>query len=259
MGYIYAVRYLTFTQSFVSPTLPGNLGGWFGQSWSLAVEEWFYLLFSVSAFSLALIYKRRSLGIVCASFVIVPVALRYSAQTESLGWDAILSNIGQVTIYRFDAIAYGVVAALAVQKNLISKRSAVFLSVMAMALFVFNYYSVLGFHLGATLVFALPAAGFALAMPAANMWVTGPTAISAIVTWISTRSYALYIFHFSILEIALNLTKKAALNPWLGLAAAAAATLALADLSYRFLESPILRARPSQIRTGNTIISPVAI
>jgi peptidoglycan/LPS O-acetylase OafA/YrhL len=250
MHWHYVWRYLSFTQSFDAPMLRGGWGGWFGHSWSLTVEEWFYLLFSGLAFSLAIFSRRRAVQIACGIFIVVAILLRYHAGATLTNLGSIDEVIRKVTIVRLDAIAYGVLAAWMTAQFRPNAKFAAALLLASATLIYANYHIPFPLGVGAALIFAfaLPTIGLSLTLPALSLWREGPRIISPIIMWLSTRSYALYLFHFSFLQIALGATKKLGFNPWFGLAAAAVVTPVLADLSFRYFELPILKRRPSQFR-----------
>ena len=96
----YALSYMTFTQNLAWPMEDY----WFGVSWSLSVEEWFYLLFSAVLIGLSATLPRRALVVSCCLFVVVPSLLRFCFGNES-DLDA---GLRKIVIFRLDAITYGV-------------------------------------------------------------------------------------------------------------------------------------------------------
>ena len=60
------------------------MSDWFAVSWSLTVEEWFYLLFS--AVVIALTIRSRSAAVICtcAVFFIVPLLLKANMTFQTL-------------------------------------------------------------------------------------------------------------------------------------------------------------------------------
>ena len=70
--------------------------------------------------------------------------------------------------------------------------------------------------------------------------------------WIAARSYALYLIHLTILvDVAEDRLFETGLMPAFACAILAIALpFPLAEISYRFLEEPLLRCRPSQDRTS---------
>jgi peptidoglycan/LPS O-acetylase OafA/YrhL len=97
---------------------------WFGQAlysthpvfylmvWSLAIEEWFYLLFPIFLLVLSRLVARRERTVLAtiALFLIAPMILRYFMHTT--GW----MGVRGATLPRLDAIAYGTCLAF-IQKN----------------------------------------------------------------------------------------------------------------------------------------------
>jgi peptidoglycan/LPS O-acetylase OafA/YrhL len=61
--------------------------------------------------------------------------------------------------------------------------------------------------------------------------------------WFGQRSYSLYLWHFPILSIAIN-QAPASIPVALRLVGTVVAAVVAADLSYRYVELPVLRRRP---------------
>lgn len=94
---------------------------WFGQAlfwpdpdffmsaWSLALEEWFYLLFPVALFAFSKLLRQRKQALLSAIilFLVAPLIAR-CLMSPSTVWDP---GIRRVTLPRLDAIGYGVLLA----------------------------------------------------------------------------------------------------------------------------------------------------
>ena len=99
-----------------------NAADFYPVAWSLAVEEWFYLLFAPLLFVVgrALGRSDRKLDVVVALLVIVGVAairLRFGPPD----WDL---NVRRVTIFRINSIVWGYVLYLAVERGTPPDRRA---------------------------------------------------------------------------------------------------------------------------------------
>ena len=93
------LRYATLTQNLIAP-LPANY--YFAVSWSLAVEEWFYLLSGGAMVVLARAFgRRRAVWCYLALFLLAPLAPRLLHEN----WRALVP-------FRLDEIACGVAFAL---------------------------------------------------------------------------------------------------------------------------------------------------
>ena len=97
------VHYLYFGQNLFTPN-----GTFFGVSWSLCIEEWFYLSFPLLLFILSFFKMKKVMcyGITLSVYIIGALSMRY--YFGGLYEDVALRGI---TLARLDAIAYGVLAA----------------------------------------------------------------------------------------------------------------------------------------------------
>ena len=230
----YAFSFLKFTQNLFWP-MPAD--GWLVVSWSISIEEWFYLLFSGLLLGLTALWRRGAMIVTCLLFLIVPLALRF-AYSDIQDIDG---GIRKVVAFRLDAIIYGVVAiwccrrypAMVAQlRGILFAAGIGFLAaieIFAITVPAWAAYSIVPF----CLALCLPA------IAALPRW-TG----AAIIVWISTRSYGLYLIHLTLIQVVDG--RKGAMPPMLGLLIALIASLVLADLLYRFFERPILKLRPPQ-------------
>lgn len=104
-------KFMFFVQGFYKPQ-----ADFFNESWSLAVEEWFYLLFPILLFAFSRLFKLRIKNTVLylsLSLIFLTPIIRYSYHLnfiikDELSWDY---YIRQITILRFDSIIMGVVGA----------------------------------------------------------------------------------------------------------------------------------------------------
>ncbi len=237
------LRYATLSQNLAT-RLPDE---WFSVSWSLTVEEWFYLGASVAI--LALASRRVPAWVPIAAFLLVPPALRSLAAPDG-DWFA---SVHKVVLYRLDAIAYGLVLAWLGPGSVLTRFWPASLAAgLAM--------TALGWTSGSTTL--LPVAtpvqhllftpvtstGLALCIAAALRWARGEGAAARLVRALSGQSYAIYLTHLTIFELV-------TLGYWQGrwgrgpaMLAGPVLILALSWLSVRYVEQPLLAMRPRQGR-----------
>lgn len=252
----YVWQFATFTQNLAWPMPPGS---WFAVSWSLTVEEWFYLLFSATALGLARLQPRSGFWLALAGFLVVPTVLRALAPID-IGWDA---SIRQVVSYRLDAIAYGVLAAGIMRDTTVLQRhwrTALGLGLALVGGVVGVWLLALGAWeptspLWRVWVFNVTSIGLALLIPAALVLHLTPGRLTAAIGTLSTLSYGIYLNHVPMLSLTKVFYKHGVPLSLVGIAIAMAASLGAAWLSWRYLEKPILDMRPSQRRRQSSAIA----
>jgi peptidoglycan/LPS O-acetylase OafA/YrhL len=245
--------YATLTQNLAWPMPPGQ---WFAVSWSLVVEEWFYLLFSAAFLALAaLVGGRRAAWPVILLFLVVPAVCR---QTLPPGRDY-LFGVVQVAALRLDAIAYGVALAALLRAGWFARRRWAW-ALLGLALpGVFWVQDIGGVWFGLPLgpTAYLNAAriatslGFALLLAAAiersGIW----PPLRRAAAFGASLSYGLYIMHMTVLQAVLTSAAAHGIGRPVAAALSLTLTLLLAAASWRWYESPILRRRPAQAEVAS--------
>jgi peptidoglycan/LPS O-acetylase OafA/YrhL len=203
---------LVFSHNLVAPFADA----FFAESWSLAVEEWFYLLAPLLVFlSAAAFSRQRKLGVVFAMLVIIlacTVARFWTAQLTSASIDSALRKI---VLLRLDALAFGVILAWLerYQPAALAKLSRVWwLGAVLMAVAI-SYLATLSESLAffapanaqhrlfAPLLFTLLPITCALLLASAQAI---PMCSHAWITNQSKWSYSMYLLHFPLLLLILH-------------------------------------------------------
>lgn len=236
----HAMRDLSLTQNLAWP-MPAD--GWFGISWSLTVEEWFYVLFSGLLLALAATMRKGSVLVTCAIFVTVPPLARVALVSSIIDWD---SSMRKVVAFRLDAIAYGVAMAwLCRYRSAMMARWRRVLFVVGLGVFVLAETDGLAWLVGTgwrALYFSLLPLACCLVMPIALGLRIPRGAASAAIRWLSERSYALYLVHLTMLDVATREFAAGRLSrAWLAPLVLVTSGL-LAELSFRAGRT---RSRPS--------------
>ena len=238
-------RYATMTQNLFRPPDPSLFEGLMGTSWSLAVEEVFYLTFSVALLGACASAGKRATWPVILMFVALPAAARVAAPSLGMGvpyYTAVLN---------LDGIAWGVaLAALEARGSVLFRHPVV--AAAAGTLMVAAAW--LPYATGALDTVAswqpgsltLAAAGCCLVL-SGSLRVTVPGPVGIAVRAVAARSYSIYLIHLPVL----NAVGKAHANGAIGFPAAVAAFLCLtAGLSWaahRWVEVPGM-AIPGKLR-----------
>ncbi len=251
-GHLWGVLpwFLTLTQNLAWPMV----SPWFGATWSLTIEEWFYLGFSALLLAGVTRQGPRWYWVTVLAFLIVPLMLRWNLPV-STNWDEVTRK---AVIYRLDAIAFGaVVSGLEVSRS-ISFRNCIFMLALGLVIEApcVGYMASIsgglsgpfpGGHIFSVVIFDIVSIGFVLFLPAAARTRTMWPIIAVPARHISQQSYCMYLIHLPLLEAFSYYRPLLAVPaPVLGLLSAGAIWV-VSWLSYRWVEQPILKRRPRQI------------
>jgi peptidoglycan/LPS O-acetylase OafA/YrhL len=187
----------------------------FGEAWSLAVEEWFYLTFPIfllisskilKTFGTYSIKQKNLIGIV--AFYLCIFSLRFLVVSIKHGnWD---SNVRKLMPLRLDSIVIGVFVAWGnfYYYRVLNKLKNYFivLSVTLLLFCIWYYYTYIAFNMydstifSKTFYFLLVDLSFAFLLSAANQFkVIKQNILSRSVINISIISYSVYLLHSSLI------------------------------------------------------------
>jgi len=230
------------------------------ESWSLAVEEWFYLLFPAALWLGLRLRARfdRVFLLTAASFYLFSTCARLASAPHDYAtwgeWQRV------IVVNRFDAIMTGMIGAwLASRSPAMWRRSAVFCAVAGCLLLLAMYASLWRIQgnwvaAGADAFFArtwrfnLVSLGFALLLPAASTWtLTTENFASLSIRRIALWSYAMYLVQHPLSRLIMPYFFKdwptSALQAWSLFATVLGATIALSALLHHAFEAPCTRLR----------------
>lgn len=234
--------YAVFLQNF---TFPLDLFFW--ESWSLAVEEWFYLIFPVALlFVIPLAGLRHAPLLVGSCMILGSTFLRFTAiNSVSTPFELDLF-IRKVVVYRFDAIGYGALMAWAMhylREWLLPWRVHLFLAGSAGLVFAALSRTEDVSVFNGTWYFTLSASSMALMLPLLAEW-RSVGRWGNVVAFLSTVSYALYLVHTPVRSIMMPLMDGRSLEMAVLLYAAYwIICIAISALVQRYWERPFMALR----------------
>lgn len=230
-----ALAYVTDFAIAFAPSI--RLGG-LRHTWSLAMEEQFYLLWPPLLIVLLRIgVSKKSLILITLSLALVSALHR--AALFYLGSSAVRTYYGFDT--RADALLIGCAAGMAVTWGLVSGIS----SLTTPAIFLLGFLMVASdyaspfLHNGGFTVLAAAAAVIVVNVVVAETGWYRRILESAGLVWIGRVSYGVYLWHYPIFKSIGNLNAPWPIKLLMGLIA----TFALASASFYLLESPLLRLK----------------
>lgn len=238
--------YFTLTQNLGWPMV----SGWYGVTWSLCVEEWFYITFPALLLLLLACRVRSAVafGTILATFFIVPLWWRLSLPTN-VDWNEVTSKIVPC---RFDSIAWGILAAWLYRRFRIITTFHIPLAICGtFIVFIVWWSDKLPFPLWngrfqSMAIYDVVGLAYALCMPAMMRLSALPPLINQAVRSISTHSYALYLCHLPLVLVAGDLQVRYGIRIRYALLFTIVTTLGGAILSWRLIERPCLKLRVRQ-------------
>lgn len=239
--------YFLFLQNF---HLPLDLFYW--ESWSLAVEEWFYLLFPLLVLGATAVIGmggRQAFLWACAAFILFPIAARFAVLPHVVDPGTMALWMDKLVITRLDAPGMGMLAVWIARRWKGRWRGLRWPALAAGAVLLANMGAMrqaAPLEL-APLLNSAEAISVALFLPVLSAWKSGGP-LDPVFAYLSLITYALYLVHLPLLYVFGHLVPDpVAWKCALHYAAFIGMALVAATLIYRFWELPFMRMRD---RTG---------
>jgi peptidoglycan/LPS O-acetylase OafA/YrhL len=251
-----AAAALAYLNNYFQVLRPGSGGGWFGHSWSLSLEEQFYVLWPLA---LLLLCRRRGLAgrlpAVLSGAVIVIALWRAVLALTGAQWTRMYFALDT----RADALMVGCALAAwlrgprtalarptGLSRAVLPVAGPTALGLLAVAMVVMPDVSEPGARIlfeGGYTVVALVTGVLILALELRRpAWLFRVLAVGPL-AWLGRISYGFYLWHFPVVGYwGPRLMDR--LGRWPGVLAAGVISLALASASFYLLEQPVQRRRP---------------
>jgi peptidoglycan/LPS O-acetylase OafA/YrhL len=228
--------------------------GFYSQSWSLCIEEWFYLLFPLVLFA----FSRLGLKPKPAFLLVLLTFFVGSAIVRSSVLDLkVMLATREITLGRLDAIAFGVAMSYLQSTIELDIKKRILLSLVGIVLLLISISAV--YSAGYTTLrgywpLVNVPLGFALMLPLISLWQmpNGYLKYAALgVKNISLWSYSIYLSHAPIMWIFyqwLDNQRGSFYGNLLSKVLGLATTLLVSSLLYKFFEVPLTKYRPAELK-----------
>lgn len=254
---------IIFSYFFFLQNLCTNIPAFYGISWSLSIEEWFYILFPFYIYTIIKIFpyfKKHIIYIIFSfvifSFLLKVLSLEFGIQNlMNLGLMKKFSfeTIRKMVLLRLDAIGFGTIMSyffinykLGLKKQ---KTLFFFLGFLSMivSFFLIKYYSININFITKYLIFSLISISISFILPY-FIFLTPPKKVYLnLITLISITSYSLYLSHTFVWIFFMKIQINSFLNPFISFISFWLISFVLSFFSFKYIERPILRLRNKYI------------
>lgn len=212
LNYLYNLNFdFPFRYFFFSQNLWYLHPRFFPEAWSLAVEEWFYILLPLLFFSFGFLFKNKSdksiVAILVLSILIfTAIRLVWLGNTfDIIYWDNYLRKI---VLYRLDAIMYGVLAyqLFSMHKMLLEKYRYVllFVGVFGVLLSYYFFHQKTFNNYNNVFFLSVNSSSISLCIPFFYFFKFKFKFIKTLITLIAVSSYTMYLIHYTLLFRFIN-------------------------------------------------------
>jgi peptidoglycan/LPS O-acetylase OafA/YrhL len=190
-------KFLLFCQNFSTPFY-----GFFWESWSLSIEEWFYL---TSPLLLVLFLRffsaKSSFLLVTILMIITPFAYRIISLNPSIDNFWYDQTFRKVVVMRLDSIAYGLLAAWVFYYYVQywkKFRIICFIAGVGLIVFIVNHHAPNTSFYKQVLMFAITPVSAMLLLPFAQSIQSARGMIARAISHISKISYSMYLINLAL-------------------------------------------------------------
>lgn len=193
-------KYFLFLQNFSQPLI-----GFFWESWSLSVEEWFYIFLPISLIIFLFLFQSKK-GILLSIIVLITLPLIYriihsGEYVNSFWWDV---KFRKVILMRLDTIIYGVLAAYIsfYYKKFWKKISIPAFIIGLVMILSIDYFTFDQNHFFTkTFFFNITTIGAMLLLPLASSIENFKSPFGKFITHISLISYSMYLVNMLVISL----------------------------------------------------------
>jgi peptidoglycan/LPS O-acetylase OafA/YrhL len=242
--------FFIFSQNLFQPFY-----GFFWESWSLTVEEWFYLTFPLLIAFVFLFFSSRKLKtvffIAILVYLIVPLILRVIHLESSTLWRGNL--IKGTVVHTLDSIAYGILGAY-LKKYYFTfwnkNKWPFFILGIIIIVFIINVDNAIWGDYYKVLSAPILSLGILLIFPLADSIKSGNLYFVKIITHISVISYSMYLINLALVASVIrdNFMPEGYTQSIIAYIAFWLIVISLSTALYKFYEKPLMDLRDKPFR-----------
>ena len=223
--------------------------GFFWESWSLAVEEWFYIISPILLLlSLKFFPTKISFVLVTILMLIIPLIYRLSIRTTSIDGFWFDVKFAKVVVARLDSIAYGLLASwVFYYYGTVWVKYKVHVLVLGIVLtyFVLHYGADVTTFYRQIVCLSIGPFAASLFLPFAEGIKTGKGIFAKAITHISKISYSMYLVNLAVVleVITTNFPAQGGKDGIIKYLIYWLVVIALSTIIYNYFEKPIMDLR----------------
>lgn len=242
-------RYFVFLQNFKIPHY-----GFFAESWSLSVEEWFYIIVPLVIITLNRVLKLKTKTTLLLTIILLIVAVNIIRTYRIYNGIAI---DGHQVVMRLDALMYGVLGAfIAYYHNIFWNKSKYICFVLGILLYIMQSIDILSYidispnsYANQTFLVFLRMSWISvtvlLILPYLSSIKEGSGYIYKFLTYTSLISYSLYLLHYTFIKYAIieNIGNYIYISNIIKIILIWVLSYVLASVMYLYIERPSMNIR----------------
>jgi peptidoglycan/LPS O-acetylase OafA/YrhL len=237
-------KFLFFLQNFSSEFM-----GFFWESWSLAVEEWFYIITPLLLLIfLQFLTPKKSFLLVTCLMIALPFLYRISIRTASIDDFWLEVKVTKVVITRLDSIAFGLLSSWVFyyfNDYWVRYRIHFFAAGILLTIFTLNYHPEAASFYRQVIHYSMVPFSAMLLFPYMESIKTGRGIVGRIITHISKISYSMYLVNLAVVSevIKTNFPPTSQSDGIIKYLLYWIIVIAVSTLLYKYFEKPVMNLR----------------
>lgn len=241
-------KFLVFSQNLVSPFY-----GFFWESWSISIEEWFYLSSPILLLGFLKIFNpKRAFLVVILIMMIFPILYRHSIIDPNMDDFWFDVTFRKVILARLDSISYGLLAAWTFFyfPSFWTKFRFHFVLIgIGLIVFIVNYPATSSSFYKQMIYFTITPISAMLLLPFAEGIKNGSGNIAKGITHISKISYSMYLINLALVAkvFADNFMPTSQMDGIIKYGLYWGIVIIASTILYQFFEKPMMNLRDKKI------------